>query len=456
MGEFFRKVLIATLLGLIFGVCATAGAVVVARHTGLWELWEKGGNEQVSSYSASMPSSSYDAQSGRGGLLRNTLPEEEEEAPAGKEEAVRPESAEEPEKEEAGDLTEKDAAAPAEAAPTYVSVNSEVSAVAKKVMPAVAAITNHYVETASFWGRLYRQEAESSGSGFIVAQGAEGILLATNYHVVEEATRLTVVFADGETAEAQIVGTARSMDLAVIAVPYSLISEETLSRIAVATLGDSDALSVGEPAIAIGNALGYGQSVTVGVISALNRPIQGYENEEVGGQVGLFIQTDAAINPGNSGGALLNIKGEVIGINSNKIGGESVEGMGYAIPISAARPIIEELISGSGERQVRGKDQGFLGITGATVSEEEPQFYGMPAGVYITGIITNSGADFAGLREGDIIVSFGGKMVTTLEGLKRVLTEYPIGSSAVVEYMRLTEEGYRMEQTEVTLGERPS
>ena len=227
---------------------------------------------------------------------------------------------------------------------TITTVVTDVTEVVENVMPAVVSITNIYTETTSFWGQNYSSEAQSSGSGIIVNENEEELLIVTNYHVVQDADTLKVQFINDTVADAQVKGADSNMDLAVIAVKLENLDAETKDAICLAKLGDSDSLKVGEPAIAIGNALGYGQSVTTGVISALDRQI---EISEDGSTTGKLIQTDAAINPGNSGGALLNVKGEVIGINSNKIGGSAIEGMGYAIPISSAEPIIENLIFGS-------------------------------------------------------------------------------------------------------------
>ena len=207
-------------------------------------------------------------------------------------------------------------------------------------MPAMVSIVKDYTETANFWGRTYSEDRQGSGSGIIVAQSDTELILVTNHHVVDGASKLTVTFIDGSTAEAQIKGSDADMDLAVIAVPIGDVNSSTLQEIAVATLGNSDTLTVGEPAIAIGNSLGYGQSVTTGVISALNRSIQLSDGTD-----GTFIQTDAAINPGNSGGALLNANGEVIGINTIKVATDVVEGMGYAIPISDAQDVITNLMN---------------------------------------------------------------------------------------------------------------
>ncbi|MBQ9438231.1 MAG: trypsin-like peptidase domain-containing protein, partial [Lachnospiraceae bacterium] len=435
MSNFLKKFMLAMCLGLSFGLFMVAGGVVVARYTGLWELWEEASREGVEA--SAQPPGLYDTSGAdipETGQLKRTLPEEAgyQEQAADSQGGVLQSTEDDPyasgEEGNGAAVSDSEDNIAKAAAPAYNPIVYDVSGVAERVMPAVVAITNHYVETASFWGRTYRQEAEASGSGIIVGESDDEILLVTNYHVVQDATRLTVVFFDEETAEATIKGTARSMDLAVVAVSIKSLKSSTLNSIAVAVLGDSDSLQVGEPAIAIGNALGYGQSVTLGVVSAVNRALSGYEDEEIGGQVGFFIQTDAAINPGNSGGALLNIKGEVIGINSNKIGGEAVEGMGYAIPISVAKPIISELIGSKERNRVADVDKGFLGITGATVTQEAMDYYGMPKGVYITGIITNSGADFAGLREGDVIESFGTQRIASLDDLQDALSYYPTGS----------------------------
>ncbi len=477
MGNAIKKLFLAIFLGLLFGIFAVAGGVITARYTGLWEVWEKAGQGNAASQGNivsqdSKASRDNNISSGSAGLYESPKAEIPDTGEGTIQKTIPVEGATAEEKKAAESIeksTETAAnevqipASPAQNAEKAerraesnpsASVVYDVSQVAAKVMPAVVAITNHYVETSSFWGQTYSQEAEASGSGFIVGENNDEILLVTNYHVVESATKLTVIFFDEETAEAKIKGTARSMDLAVIAVPMSQLSESTIQKIAVATLGDSDSLVVGEPAVAIGNALGYGQSVTVGVISAVNRPIKGYENEDVGGGVGLFIQTDAAINPGNSGGALLNIRGEVIGINSNKLGGNSVEGMGYAIPISAAKPIIAELMQSETKNRVADQDKGFLGITGATVTDEAIQYYGLPRGVYITGIITSSGADFAGLREADVIISFDGHSVSTLEELQELLSFYPTGSIVEIEFMRQEGNAFTRYRVEVTLGER--
>ena len=244
---------------------------------------------------------------------------------------------------------------------------------------------NNYSETYStIFGQTYTQQSASSGSGIIIGENTEEIVIATNYHVISGSDEIVITFADATTATAYIKGSNPNMDLAVVSVPLNSLSAETKENIAVAKLGNSDALKMGQPVIAIGNALGYGQSVTTGVVSAIDREIT---NEN--GVTGRFIQTDAAINPGNSGGALLNLSGEVIGINSSKIGGSTVEGMGYAIPISAAEPIINDLSLQTTKVKVPENERGFIGVSIREVSASMAQVYGMPQGIYITGVKIN-------------------------------------------------------------------
>ena len=269
-------------------------------------------------------------------------------------------------------------------------------------------------------------------------------------------------FVDGSQIQAQIKGTDANKDLAVIAVQLSDISSDTMNSISIATLGDSDALTVGEPVIAIGNALGYGQSVTTGVVSALNRAIasDGSQNVQTGtdtdAEVNTFIQTDAAINPGNSGGALLNIKGEVIGINSNKIGGSTVEGMGYAIPISDAKPIIENLMTKQTRLKVNEDSKGYLGITGIDVVAEYSEVYGMPQGVYVSSVTEGTGAAQAGLVKGDIITGLNGEEIKSMEELKNELSYYAAGTTVELTIMQGSPTGYQAKTVQVTLGGAPT
>ena len=299
-------------------------------------------------------------------------------------------------------------------------------------MPSVVSITNTSVITQSFWGQQFQSENQSSGSGIIVGENDSELLVVTNNHVIADSTELKVQFIDGSVADAKVKGTDANMDLAVIAVALDSLSNETISNISIAVLGDSESLKVGEPAIAIGNALGYGQSVTTGVISALNRQIAMSED---GSTSGTLIQTDAAINPGNSGGALLNVRGEVVGINSNKIGGSTIEGMGYAIPISNAKPIIEELMNRETKDKVDVAKKGYLGISGLNVTQDVSSMYGMPVGVYIAQVY-NGGAANAGMQKGDIITAFDGSSVSTMEDLQGYLEYYEVGETVVVTIQR--------------------
>lgn len=340
---------------------------------------------------------------------------------------------------------------------TVQTTVTDVSQVVKQVMPAVVSVNNKYVTTTSFWGQQYSSEGNSTGSGIIVGQNDTELLLVTNYHVVEEAEELSVQFMDGSQAQAQLKGSDADKDLAVIAVLLDEIKGETKDAIAIAQLGDSDELTVGEPVIAIGNALGYGQSVTTGVVSALNRPIametsaqQTYMEQDT--EVNTFIQTDAAINPGNSGGALLNTHGEVIGINSNKIGGSAVEGMGYAIPISDAKPIIEDLMAKETKLKVPEDSKGYLGITGIDVVAEYSQIYGMPQGVYVSSVTEGTGAAKAGLIRGDIITALNGEEVKSMDDLKNELSYYAAGTTVELTIMQGSPTGYQPKNVEVTLG----
>ncbi|WP_029233540.1 S1C family serine protease [Butyrivibrio sp. VCB2006] len=327
------------------------------------------------------------------------------------------------------------------------AVVTDVTAVVSEVMPAMVIIHNNYTASASYFGYTQTQEATASGSGIIVGQNDTELLIATNYHVIEGADSLEVIFNDDSTLSAVVKGTNSDMDLAVIAVMLDDISSDTMNNIKVATLGDSDALVLGEPAIAIGNALGYGQSVTTGVISALNRQV-----ELDDGSTREFIQTDAAINPGNSGGALLNLQGEVIGINSNKIGGDTVEGMGYAIPISAAKPIIEQLMNEETKIKLSDEERGYIGISGVSVTSDVSSVYGLPMGVYIAEVSNGGGAAAAGLEKGDVIVAFDGQEITSMDDLQTRLQYYAIGTTVPVTIMRQNGSEYTEITYDVTLG----
>lgn len=329
-------------------------------------------------------------------------------------------------------------------------VTSDVSDMVEEVMPAMVSIVKDYTETSSFWGRTYSEDRQGSGSGIIVAQSDTELILVTNHHVVDGASKLTVTFINGSTAEAQIKGSDADMDLAVIAIPVESLDEETKNAIAVARLGDSDALRLGEQVVAIGNALGYGQSVSGGWVSALDREVSFSD-----GSTGSFIQTDAAINPGNSGGALMNMNGEVIGINSSKIGGEYVDGIGFAIPISAARPIIENLMTKETRFKVAEGETGYMGISLQTVTEEFSYLYGVPVGVLVLETEEGSAADSAGMLGGDVIVRFEGEKITSYEDLQEVMQYYGPGSEVTIVVQRLLNGRYTDVELNMTLGTRP-
>ena len=330
--------------------------------------------------------------------------------------------------------------------------DTELTKVVDKVMPSIVSVYNDFTEEVqNFYGQTFTRQGESTGSGIIIGKTDSELLIVTNNHVVEGADHLRVLFIDQETCDAEIKGTDPSNDLAVIAVSLSSIKDTTQNQIKVATLGNSDNLKIGEDVIAIGNALGYGQSVTTGIVSANNREI----NDDT--ITGTFIQTDAAINPGNSGGALVNINGYVIGINSSKIGGNAVEGMGFAIPISRAIPIIEELMSHETLSKVDESEQGTIGISGATVTSDVAKAYKMPQGVYVAQIIENGGAANSELREGDIITAIDGQTVTSMEELQKRLQYYKAGTEVTLTVQRQDGMGsYAEAAVKVTLGTRES
>ena len=328
------------------------------------------------------------------------------------------------------------------------AVVTDVTDVVEKVMPACVSITNNFTEQVQdFWGQIYSQDEEASGSGIIIGENDSELLIVTNNHVVDSADTIHVQFIDGENVEAQIKGTDPAVDLAIIAVNLDDIPFSTREEIRIAQMGDSDALKIGEPAIAIGNALGYGQSVTTGVISALNRTLEVSET----GSSNALIQTDAAINPGNSGGALLNINGEVIGINSSKIGGNVVEGMGYAIPISTARPIIEELMQRETKSRVSAEERGYLGISCINVTSDLSETFGMPEGIFVAQVYEGTGADRAGLVRGDIITAFAGTTVRNQDELTRQMEYYKAGETVEITIMQGSPTGYQPKNVEITL-----
>ncbi len=332
-------------------------------------------------------------------------------------------------------------------------VTSDVSGVVDEVMPSIVSITSMSVEEVqSFFGGTFQRQSEGVGTGIIIGESDSELLIVTNNHVVEGGDTMTVTFDDETSVEADIKGADSAYDVAVIAVPIDSVSSDTKDAISIATLGDSTNLKVGEPAIAIGNALGYGQSVTTGVISALDRSVVASDSQT--GESGVaLIQTDAAINEGNSGGALVNINGEVIGINSAKLIGESVEGIGYAIPISDVSDLIQSLMSQETKTKVDESDRGVIGIRGVSVSDAFSQQIYMPAGVYVTEVSSGSGAAKAGVTKGCIITHINGSSVDSMDALKEQLEYYAKGEKVTLTLQIPQRNGaYAEKMTDVTLG----
>lgn len=332
---------------------------------------------------------------------------------------------------------------------TADSQSLDVSDIAEGSMPSIVAITNKSVQEVqsyfSMFGRnsgVQEQEVESQGSGIIIGQNEEELLIVTNNHVVENADTLSACFIDDQAYEAVVKGTDSDNDLAVIAVKLTDISEDTMSQIKIAQVGDSDSLKVGQQVVAIGNALGYGQSVTTGIVSAVNRQLEDSESENG------FIQTDAAINPGNSGGALLNMQGELVGINSAKLASTEVEGMGYAIPISTASPIIEDLMNRTTRTKVPESQASAIGISGQTVDSTISQTYGIPQGVYVAEVNEGSAAEKAGIQVGSIITKFDGTSIESIEDLKNQLTYYAAGETVEMT-VKVANNGEYVEKTVV-------
>ena len=326
------------------------------------------------------------------------------------------------------------------------SGTANVTEVAKNAMPSIVSITNMSVqEVQNFFGGTQKQKSESAGSGIIVGQNDSELLIVTNNHVVEGSSTLTVTFIDEESVEADIKGTDSDKDLAVVAVPLSKIKDSTMNKIAVATLGDSDKTQVGDQVIAIGNALGYGQSVTTGIVSAKERTMDSYD--------GKLLQTDAAINPGNSGGALLNANGEVIGINSAKIATETVEGIGYAIPVSDVSDLITNLMNQKTKTKVAESERGYIGIKGVDVTSDSAQMYNMPTGVYVSEVISGGGAEKAGITKGAVITGIEGTTVDGMDALQEQLQYYKAGEKVKITVQTQSKNGeYEKKDFEVTLG----
>lgn len=409
-GRFFKKLFACAGLGLCFGLCAAAGFYVVQESTGMFKQAK-----------TAVVSTAEDSQ-----VIQEL-------------------------KDWVNDQLKKNITSSG-----VLNTNSgmytaaDATDVVEEVMPAMVSILNKYTERITYFGQPIEQEGEAGGSGIIVGENDTELLIATNYHVIEDAKQLTVHFIDDSDVKAVVKGSDPDMDLAVIAVKLSDMDEDTLDAIRIAKLGDSDSLKLGESVIAIGNALGYGLSVTGGYVSALDREV-----EMDDGSKGTFIQTDAAINPGNSGGALINMQGEVIGINSNKIGGTIIEGIGYAIPISAAEPILSDLMSYETREKVEDSQVGYLGIIPQTVTTDAAELYGMPEGVYISQVEEGTPAAEAGLLKGDIIKKIDTRKVSTAEELREQLKYYEAGETIEITVMRSVEGEYEERTVSVTLGERP-
>lgn len=327
------------------------------------------------------------------------------------------------------------------------SGSMDVTSIVQSAMPSIVAITNksvqevqNYFSMFSRGGGTQEQEVESQGSGIIIGQNDSELLIATNNHVVEGADTLSVCFVDDNACEATVKGTDSDNDLAVIAVKLSDISDDTMSKIKIAEIGDSNQLQVGEQVVAIGNALGYGQSVTTGIVSAVNRQLED-SNSENG-----FIQTDAAINPGNSGGALLNMQGQVIGINSAKLASTEVEGMGYAIPVSTASPIFEDLMNRQTRTKVSSDQAAALGIKGQTVDSSIAEAYGIPQGVYVAEIEQGSAAEKAGITAGSVITKFDDTTIESMDDLKSRLEYYAAGETVDL-VVKIADNGSYVEKT---------
>lgn len=418
-----KKLLVCAGMGLCFGLFAAGGFYVVGAGTGLFDRLKSLQTEEAGTTNALGEEGIEDIRQMIDNAVQNAIQKSEEYL-----ESLQGETA-------TNQIT---------------SITSDVSDMVKAVMPAMVSIENEYVEKITYFGQTYEEEGLASGSGIIVGENETELLIATNYHVIEDARKLIVYFINDAAVEAVVKGTDPDMDLAVIAVALADLGKETRDAITIARLGNSDRLQLGERVIAIGNALGYGQSVTGGYVSALNREIMLED-----GSTGVFIQTDAAINPGNSGGALLNISGEVVGIPSNKIGDTLIEGMGYAIPISAASPILEELMARETRLKVTDGNSGYLGIVPQTVSADGIELYGMPEGVFVSQVDEGTPAADGGILRGDIITKLDGGRLRTADELRDRLQYYHAGEVITLTVMR-NENGEYVELTlTVTLGSRP-
>lgn len=346
--------------------------------------------------------------------------------------------------------------------------NLDVSEIASEALPSIVSITTKSVQEVQNYFGMYgmygyapqqqEQEVEGSGSGIIVGKNDDELLIATNYHVVEGADTLSVAFTDGNAVEASVKGFDEERDLAVVSVSLDDVEDDTMDAISIANIGSSDDLKVGEQVVAIGNALGYGQSVTTGIVSAKNRRMDSDNNTVTDGSddssdgVNL-IQTDAAINPGNSGGALLNMEGEVVGINSAKLASTEVEGMGYAIAISDVTDILQNLMNETSRDKLDDSEHGVLGIEGSSVSSEAVQMYGIPAGVFVKKVTEGGAADKAGLKANSVITEFNGKAVSSIDQLTEYLSYYEPDEEVELTVQVPHGTSYKEETVKVTLDE---
>jgi serine protease Do len=334
-----------------------------------------------------------------------------------------------------------------EASYKEVEYTDDISNIAEAVMPSIVAINSMTVDTTQdFFGRQYSREIPESGSGIIIGQNRKEILIVTNNHVIEGATSLEVVFDDDTTAPATLKGATSSVDIAILSVELKSLDKETVNHIRIATLGNSDNVQHGEMAIAIGNALGYGQSVTVGYISAINREVT------INNRTMNLIQTDAAINPGNSGGALLNVRGEVIGINAVKLVSTEVENMGYAIPITNVVEIINQLMN---RNDINQNEQAYLGIAGKDITDLYSQGFNMPIGVFVSEVIENSAAEQSGIKVGDIIIAVNNLPVESQEDLQEALRYIEAGSAGTITVRSLDNGEYVERVLDITFHARP-
>ena len=394
----FHKVMVSVCMGLLFGVCAGLGFYAVAKTSGVLDA----GTTAVSQQTVTDTTS--------GGTSVGSLSTD---------------------------------SATSTVTTLVTEVQSDITSVVEKMMPSMVSVVEYYTYTDNYYsmfGQSYSEEVSASGSGIIIAETDTEYLIVTNNHVVADEERLEVTFVDDTVVEANLKGTDVSKDLAIIAVQKDALSDSTKEAISVATLGDSDNLVLGETVIAIGNALGYGQSVTTGVISALNRDVT-FQNSDGSTQTISLLQTDAAVNPGNSGGALLNMKGEVIGVVSAKYSDTEVEGMGYAIPMSQARDIINQLME-KGTATVEKDDKeeaeepkgfgAYLGIAGVDLDSNTAYQYNMPTGVYVASVVEGSGSQAAGIEKGDVITAFQGKDILSMTELQEQIAKCHPGDTVKV------------------------